>query len=74
MTGIAAEQTCTDQVIGADTDQPERLAARGFQLRLLTRFKGRQRRQRGIHLVTEDPQVASTNTPVGIGVETQAGQ
>ena len=43
-------------------------------LRLLAGLEGSQRRLRGIHFITEDPQVPCADAPFGIGFETQTGQ
>ncbi len=74
VSGIATKQARTDQVVGADAHQAQGLAAAGFELRLLAGLEGSQRRLRGIHFITEDPQVPCADAPFGIGFETQTGQ
>ncbi|MCY1413699.1 hypothetical protein D9M71_291350 [compost metagenome] len=71
---VARQQTGADQVVRAHGDDAQRLAAGGFEDRLVAGLETVQRRSGYIDFVAVDPQVTVAQTTVGVGFEAQARQ
>ncbi|MNE32370.1 hypothetical protein D3C80_1259780 [compost metagenome] len=71
---VARQQTGADQVVRAQRDYAQRLAAGRFEDRLIARGKAVQGRGGDIDFVAVDPQMTSAQASIGVGFEPQAGQ
>ncbi len=71
---VARQQAGADQVVRAQCDDAQRLAAGRFENGLVARLETVQRGRGHVDLVAVDPQVAGAQAAVGVGFEAKAGQ